>query len=64
MKMKWKFYDVKAKAAVEAEVIGKKVYGEANRARYAFKGETADKRPLTAFVGKADFDKCTAKILK
>ena len=62
--MKWKFYDVKAKAAVEAEVIGKKVYGEANRARYAFKGETADKRPLTAFVGKADFDRCTAKILK
>ena len=33
-------------------------------ARYAFKGETADKRPLTAFVGKADYDKCTAKELK
>ncbi|MBR7138176.1 MAG: hypothetical protein IKD44_01380 [Lentisphaeria bacterium] len=62
--MKWEFYDVKAKAKVKAEVIGKKVYGEEKRARYAFKGETADKRPLTAFVCKADYDKCTAKVLK
>jgi hypothetical protein len=63
-KMKWEFYDVKAKAKVKADVIGKQVYGEDTRARYAFKGETADGRPLTAFVGKADFDKCTAKVLK
>ena len=28
MKMKWDFYDVKAKAKVSTEVIGKKVYGE------------------------------------
>ena len=62
--MKWEFYDVKAKAKVKAEVIGKKVYGEATRARYAFKGETADKRPLTAFVGKAAYDDCKAKVLK
>ena len=64
MKMKWDFYDVKAKAKVSTEVIGKKVSGEGTRARYAFKGETADKRPLTAFVGKADYDKCTAKVIK
>ena len=62
--MKWDFYDVKAKAKVSAEVIRKKVFGEGTRARYAFKGETADKRPLTAFVGKEAYDKCTAKVLK
>lgn len=64
MKMKWEFYDVKAKAKVQAEVIGKKVYGEGTKARYAFKGETADGRPLTSFVGKDAFEKCTAKVLK
>ena len=62
--MKWDFYDVKAKAKVSAEVIGKQVFGDGTRARYAFKGETADKRPLTAFVGKEAYDKCTAKVLK
>ena len=62
--MDWKFYDVKAKKAVKAEVTGKKVYGEGKRARYAFKAQTKDKRPLTAFVKKADYDKCTAKVIK
>ena len=62
--MKWSVYDVKAKAKVQTEVTGKKVYGEGTRARYAFKGQTKDKRPLTAFVGKADYDKCTAKVIK
>ena len=39
--MDWKFYDVKAKKAVKAEVTGKKVYGEGKRARYAFKAQTS-----------------------
>lgn len=62
--MKWSFYDVKAKAKVQTEVTGKKVYGEGKRARYAFKAQTKDKRPLTAFVKKADYDKCPAKVIK
>ena len=62
--MKHKFYGVKMKKAVEVEVIAAVTYGSDTRIRYAFKGETADKRPLTAFVGKADYDKCTAKELK
>jgi len=62
--MKWSFYDVKAKAKVSTEVTGKKVYGTGTKARYAFKGATSDGRALTAFVGKADFDSCKAKVLK
>lgn len=62
--MKWSFYDVKARTKVETEVTGKKVYGEGKQERYAFKGQTKDKRALTAFVGKADFDKCSAPTLK
>jgi hypothetical protein len=62
--MKWNFYDVKSRTKVEAEVTGKKVYGEGTKARYAFKGQTKDKRSLTAFVGKDAFDKCTAPVDK
>ena len=62
--MKWNFYDVKARAKVETEVTGKKVYGEGKQARYALKAQTKDNRSLTAFVSKADFDKCKAPVLK
>lgn len=50
------FYDVKAKAKVEAEVTAKVVYGEEGKQRYAFKAVTADGRNLTKFVSKAKFD--------
>lgn len=50
------FYDVKAKAKVEAEITDKVVYGEGTKQRYAFKGKTADGRNLTKFVSKAKFD--------
>ncbi len=50
--MKHSFYDVKAKAKVEAEVTEKVTYGAAGNERYAFKAKTADGRSLTAFVSK------------
>lgn len=50
------FYDVKAKAKVEAEVTAKVVYGEGTKQRYALKAVTADGRNLTKFVGKSTFD--------
>ena len=53
--MKWSFYDVKAKAKVEAEVTAK-VKIEKN-GRYAFKALTKDGRSLTAFVKEADWKK-------
>ena len=53
------FYDVKAKTKVEAEVIGKVVYGEGTKQRYALKAKTADGRNLTKFVGKDKFDSVT-----
>ena len=55
--MKHVFYDVKAKAKVEAEVKEFVTYGEGTRKRYAFKAQTADGRPLTAFVGKDAWEK-------
>ncbi len=55
--MKHMFYDVKAKAKVEADVTEKVTYGKEGNLRYAFKGLTADKRPLTAFVSKDLWDK-------
>ncbi|MDD3885624.1 MAG: hypothetical protein PHI35_01995 [Victivallaceae bacterium] len=55
--MKHSFYDVKSKAKVSAEVTDFVTYGEAGRKRYAFKGQTKDGRPLTAFVSKATWDK-------
>jgi len=56
--MQHKFYDVKAKKAVTAEVLKKLTYKnkKTGRTSYAFKAETADKRPLTAFVSKDTFD--------
>ena len=50
--MQHKFYDVKAKKAVTAEVTKKVTYKnkKTGRTSYAFKAETADGRPLTAFV--------------
>jgi len=38
--MKHKFYDVKIKEAVEAEVLECVTYGSDTRTRYAFKGKT------------------------
>lgn len=57
--MQHKFYDVKAKKAVTAEVTKKVTYKnkKTGRTSYAFKGETSDGRPLTAFVKESDFHK-------
>ena len=41
----------------ETEVTEKVTYEAAGTTRYAFKGKTADGRPLTAFVSKAVWDK-------
>ncbi|MBQ4107470.1 MAG: hypothetical protein IJC73_07840 [Lentisphaeria bacterium] len=62
--MKHKFYDVKIKEAVEAEVLECVTYGSDTRTRYAFKGKTGDGRPLTAFVSKAVWDKAPASLKK
>ena len=51
------FYDVKAKAKVTAKITECVTYGSAGRTRYAFKGQTKDGRPLTAFVSKAAWEK-------
>jgi hypothetical protein len=50
--MKHAFYDVKAKKKVEVDVTEKVTYGKKGNERYAFKGQTKDGRPLTAFVSK------------
>lgn len=57
--MQHKFYDVKAKKALTAEVLKKVTYKnkKTGRTSYAFKAETSDGRPLTAFVKKEMFDK-------
>ena len=55
--MKHSFYDVKERTKVEADVTERVVYGEKGKERYAFKGKTKDGRNLTAFVGKATYDK-------
>lgn len=55
--MKHTFYDVKKKEKVSAEVMEKVTYGKKGNERYAFKGQTSDKRPLTVFVSKAVWDK-------
>ncbi|MBO4491353.1 MAG: hypothetical protein J5944_08350 [Lentisphaeria bacterium] len=59
--MKHSFYDVKLRKKVTAEVKGFKSYGKGSSKRFAFKGETKDGRPLTAFVSKADWDKAQGK---
>ena len=53
--MKHSFYDVKAKAKVQADVTKKVTYGTKGNERYAFKAQTDDGRSLTAFVRKADY---------
>ena len=55
--MKHQFYDVKTKSKVTAEVKEKVSYGKPGNERYAFRGQTADGRALTAFVSKADWEK-------
>ena len=62
--MKHAFYDVNMKKSVQAEVIAAVTYGSDTRIRYAFKAETKDGRPLTAFVKKADWDKAPANLKK
>ena len=62
--MKYTFYDVKAKAKVEADVTEKVTYGTDKAPRYAFKGKTADGRSLTAFVGKDVWEKAKAQLKK
>ena len=57
--MKHKFYDVKTKSAVTADVTEKVSYGEKGKERYAFRGKTADGRALTAFVSKAVWEKAS-----
>lgn len=56
--MQHKFYDVKAKKALTAEVLKKVTYKnkKTGRTSYAFKAETSDGRPLTAFVKQSMFD--------
>lgn len=50
-----KFYDVKTRQSVMADVVAKKVYQGKGGKRYALKGKTSDGRNLTKFVSEADF---------
>ena len=59
--MKDDFYDVKKRANVKAEVIGKVKFANG---RFALKGKTADGRGLTRFVKEADFNKADAPLVK
>lgn len=52
-----KFYDVKTRKSVEAEVTEKKEYTNNGQTRYVVRGKTEDGRPLTKFVSKVDYDK-------
>ncbi len=52
--MKSKFWDVKEKKSVEAEVIEAVRYKNGG---YAFKGKTKDGRNLTTFVSKDTYEK-------
>ena len=60
--MNHEFYDVKAKAKVNTKIVDCVTYGDASRTRYAFKGQTADGRSLTAFVGKDVWEKAKAQM--
>ena len=62
--MKHNFYDVKMKKKVQAEVTKAVKFGKGTRTRYAVRGKTKDKRPLTAFVSKADWEKAKAALKK
>lgn len=57
---KAKFYDVKTRQSVEAEVTGKRVYEGKGGKRYALRGQTSDGRNLTKFVSEADFNSTDA----
>lgn len=55
--MKMKFYDVKTRQSIEADVVEKKQYESRGQVRYAVRGKTPDGRPLTRFISKAEYDK-------
>ena len=55
-----KFYDVKTRQSVMADVVGKMVYQGKGGKRYALKGKTSDGRNLTKFVSEADFSSSDA----
>ena len=55
--MKTKFYDVKLRKSVEADITEKVTYGKFGNERYAVRGKTPDGRNLTKFVKKADWEK-------
>ncbi len=57
--MKAKFYDVKRRESVEAEITEKVTYGEGKRQRYAFRAKTSDGRNLTKFVKKEDWERAS-----
>jgi hypothetical protein len=59
--MKAKFYDVKKRANVNADVIGKVKF---DNGRYALKGKTADGRGLTRFVKEADYKAADVPVVK
>lgn len=54
--MKMKFYDVKTRQSVEAEVSDKKEYTVKGQTKYAVRAKTADGRWLTRFVKKEVYD--------
>ncbi len=54
--MKSKFYDVKTRTSVEAEVVEKKTFLTKGVSRYAFVGKTGDGRTLIRFVSKEDYE--------
>lgn len=56
--MQHSFYDVKKKEKVMTEVLEKLTYKneKTGRTSYAFKGQTADGRPLTAFVSQETWE--------
>lgn len=57
------FYDVKTCTSVERPVVGKKVYGDESRRRYAFKAKTEDGRNLTRFVRKKEYEEAEVPVL-
>jgi hypothetical protein len=61
--MKATFYDVKKRAKVEVEVVGKTTYQVKGQTRYALKGRTSDGRNLTKFVSKEDYDKADVPVV-
>lgn len=54
--MKLKFYDVKTRQSVEAEVTEKKEYQVKGQTKYALRAKTSDGRMLTRFVKKEVYD--------